>query len=73
MPSAGGDEEAVIEPAQPGIWVSEPETTRSGGALTVTAEMMHNTGAAFAIDRSALRITVIGGAHSVDIRGCDAG
>lgn len=73
MPSAGGAEAAVIEPSQPGIWVSEPKTARNGGALTVTAEMMHHTEDTFIIDRSALRITVIGGTYSVDIRGCDAG
>ena len=70
MPSSGGTEQAVIETADPHIWVSEPETRRSGDRLTVSAEMMHSTDAITHIDRSGLRITVIGGSYAVDIKGC---
>lgn len=70
MPSAGGDEAAVIEPGRTGVWVSEAETSRNGGVLSVSAEMMHQSGKPFALDRSDIRITVIGGSYSVDIKGC---
>jgi DsbC/DsbD-like thiol-disulfide interchange protein len=73
MPPAGGDEAAVIEPGAPGIWVSEAETSRRGNVLTVSAEMMHHSGKAFALNRSDIRITVLGGSYSVDIQGCTGG
>ncbi|MEP4196660.1 MAG: protein-disulfide reductase DsbD domain-containing protein [Aliishimia sp.] len=70
MPSAGDTEDAVIEAPLPGVWVSEAKTERVGDQLTITAEMMQQTGEAFAINRSDIRITVIGGRHTVDIQGC---
>lgn len=70
LPSAGGLEEAVIEPPRPGIWVSEAKTRRSDDVLTVTAEMVDYAGATLDIDRSDIRITVIGSNYSVDVKGC---
>lgn len=70
MPSSGGTEQAVIETSDPAIWVGEPTTARQGERLTIHAEMMHNYGGPMMIDRSDLRITVIGGSYSVDIKGC---
>ncbi|MFT6023064.1 MAG: DsbC/DsbD-like thiol-disulfide interchange protein [Ascidiaceihabitans sp.] len=72
VPSAGGTEHTVIE-AQPGIWVSEPKTHREGKQLVAVAQMMHASGNAFSLDRSDVRITILGSSHSVDIRGCSAG
>ncbi|MDF1718103.1 MAG: protein-disulfide reductase DsbD family protein [Antarcticimicrobium sp.] len=73
MPSAGGTEIAVIEPGTPGIWAAATETRRNGGTLIAVSELSSETGGAFALTRSALRITVLGAAHTVDIRGCGAG
>ncbi|MBB93665.1 MAG: hypothetical protein CML68_03530 [Rhodobacteraceae bacterium] len=73
MPSAGGTEVAVIESGQPLIWASEPVTHRDGGVLTATSELMHAEGGAIALDRSAVRLTILGTNHAVDIRGCEAG
>lgn len=70
MPSAGTDEVVVIEAGDPRVWVSEAETSRSGNTLTAKVEMIHVTGKAFALDRSALRITVLGSDEAVDISGC---
>lgn len=72
MPSVGGQEVAVIEPGAPGIWASETETHRQGDTLIAASELVSESGGAFALDRSALRITVLGAKHSVDIQGCDA-
>ena len=72
VPSAGGQEQTVIE-AQPGIWVSEPTTRRDGNQLVATARMVHSSGNAFSLDRSDVRITILGSSHSVDIQGCTAG
>jgi len=73
MPSAGGTEIAVIEAGAPGIWATETETHRQGDTLIASSELMSDSGGAFALNRSTLRITVLGSSHSVDIRGCDAG
>lgn len=73
MPPAGGAEVAVIEPGNPALWVSPAETTRQGGTLIASAEVLSADGRPFALDRSDLRITVLGARHAVDIRGCSAG
>lgn len=73
LPSTGGTEAVVIEAGDAEIWVSEPQASRSGDILTAVAEMVHVSGDSFAIDRSALRITVLGSDRAVDIQGCTAG
>ena len=73
MPSAGGSEVVIIEPGQPGLWMSETKTHRSGQELIATGEMMQSDGSPVVLDRSKVRITVLGKKHAVDIRGCDAG
>lgn len=73
MPSAGGDEIVVIEPGDPQIWAGETRTSRKGNTLSATTELISGTGQTFALDRSKIRITVLGQSHSVDIQGCSAG
>lgn len=73
MPSAGGPEYVVIEPGTGDIWVSEAKTKRRGNQLTAVSEMIEVNGGTIALDRSAVRITVLGSKHAVDIQGCSAG
>ncbi len=73
MPPAGGEELAVIEPGNPGLWASQPETRRNGDTLIARSEVISSAGGAFALDRSDVRITVLGARHAVDIHGCTAG
>lgn len=73
LPAVGSAEHVVVETADPLIWVAEAETTRDGNTLHVSTEMMHVEGEAMAIDRSSLRITVLGDRQAVDIQGCSAG
>lgn len=73
MPSAGGRELAVIEPADPSIWVAGTQSARQGDTLVASAELMSDTGGTFALDRSQLRFTVLGQNHAVDIIGCTPG
>ena len=68
----GGEEALVMEPADRSIWVGEAVTSRQGGTLISVAEMVAATGAPFALDRSSLRLTVLGGARAVQIEGCPA-
>lgn len=73
MPSAGGQEFGVVEAGNPEIWVAEADTTRKGREITVTTELQHVAGDPLMIDRSAIRLTILGKRHAVDIRGCSAG
>ncbi len=73
MPSAGGREVAVIETDNPAVWVAPTNATRKGGTLTVDTRMVHAEGRSFAVNRSGLRITVLGKSYAVDIQGCPAG
>ena len=73
LPPTGDPEVVVIEAGDPQVWVSEPEVSRQGGQLSARAEMVHVTGQSFALNRAAVRITVLGSDRSVDIQGCTAG
>jgi len=72
MPRIGRDEIAVVESANEAIWVAQPRTERQGDRLVARTELYHVEGRAFALDRSGIRITVLGGDRAVDIRGCPA-
>ncbi|WP_299676188.1 protein-disulfide reductase DsbD domain-containing protein [uncultured Roseobacter sp.] len=73
VPHTGGTEVMVIEPGLPEVWVSESHTHRKGGDVIATSEMIHVNGGTIAIDRSAIRLTVLGSNHAVDVRGCTPG
>ncbi|MEL7106912.1 MAG: protein-disulfide reductase DsbD domain-containing protein [Pseudomonadota bacterium] len=70
MPRLAATEASVLELTGQQVWISEAETLRTGTRLVATAEMVPPDGQPFALDRSAVRITVIGGGRAVDIRGC---
>lgn len=72
MPPAGGAEMAVIEPADPGLWTMASKTRRQGDVIVAVTDLASADGGAFALDRSRLRITVLGQRHAVEIRGCAA-
>lgn len=69
-PPLGGREAAAVETGDPLIWASEPRLTREGGTVRLTTELIHALGKAFALDRSALRITLLGSKDAVDLQGC---
>lgn len=73
MPSAGGEEVAVFEPGDPSIWASAAQTQRQGGTLTATSEFVGEADGPMTLDRSEIRITVLGAKHAVDIQGCTPG
>lgn len=73
LPHSGGQELVVIETGQPEIWVSEADTTRQGNTLNARVDMAHANGGPIALDRSNIRITVLGSKHAVDIVGCTPG
>ncbi|MDJ0826376.1 MAG: protein-disulfide reductase DsbD family protein [Rhodobacter sp.] len=70
MPSLGGREVAVFEHPDQTIWVSEASARRQGRMLQAVTEMVPPSNAPFVLDRSQVRITVIGAGRAVDIWGC---
>lgn len=70
LPPTGMQEYAVIETADPQVWVAESDTKRQGNKLTIKTELVHMDGGPFALDRSGLRVTVLGSDRAVDIQGC---
>lgn len=63
----GGPAAAVIETGNPLDWVSEPQVSHGGGMLTARAEIV---AAAPVLDRSALRLTLLGAEGAEDHLGC---
>jgi DsbC/DsbD-like thiol-disulfide interchange protein len=72
MPAHSRDETVVFEPGRPGIWSSEAETSRDDGQLIAVSEMGASSGQPFALDRSALTLTILSKGRSVEIPGCPA-
>jgi hypothetical protein len=71
MPALGGDEYAVIETGSRGIWASEAQTRREGGALVAVSDLVPPQAKPFALDRRNVTITVFGDqGRVVEIDGC---
>ena len=70
LPEIAGEEAVVVELPDPSVWVSPAETAREGGTLTGRADLVPASGAPFALDRSDVRLTVLGGGRAVEIDGC---
>ncbi len=73
MPAIGRDEVAVFEMADQSIWVSAAMAARQGDRFTATADLVPAAGAPFLLDRSAVRLTVLGDGRAVEMAGCPAG
>jgi DsbC/DsbD-like thiol-disulfide interchange protein len=73
MPAIGRNEVAVIEVADSRIWVSEADDRRDGGRLSASSDLVPPTGAPFLLDRSDVRVTILGDDRAVEFMGCPAG
>jgi DsbC/DsbD-like thiol-disulfide interchange protein len=73
MPPAGGEEVAIIESGTTLAYGLATATRRQGGTLIATTEFLPSGTDGFSLQRSQLRITVLGKKHAVDIQGCTAG
>lgn len=62
---------AVLETAQPGIWVGEAESRSEGRTVTARAPVLGGA-AGPALERGAMRVTLLDAKRAVDIRGCEA-
>lgn len=72
LPRQGGPETVVFETADATVWVAQATAARDGNTLTAQTDLVPQSGAPFALDRSGVTVTVIAGAHSVEIKGCPA-
>ncbi len=73
LPRMGRDEVAVFELPDQEIWISEAEASRDGPVLTAEADVVPPVNRPFLLDRSDVRITVLGDGRAVDIQGCSGG
>jgi len=73
MPALGADEVAVFELPDQRIWVSESQGRRDGRRLIAASDLVPPSGAPFLLDRSEVRITVLGRGRAVELWGCPAG
>jgi hypothetical protein len=71
-PQGPGHEVVVVEPSEPGVWVSGAVVTRENGWLLAETEMVGPSGAPFALSRAGLTVTVIGPKGAVEAKGCPA-
>ncbi len=63
-------EAAVIEGGVSGTWISQPVLKRNGDRLMAEVEMVPPSAKPFALARSDVRLTVIGGTGAVEFIGC---
>lgn len=70
VPAQGSDEAVVFEMANAEVWITDAAVTRRGDRIDATAQMLLSGNRAFAVDRSRMRMTVIGSRGAVEIMGC---
>ncbi len=73
MGALAGSEIAVVESSNPQLWIAPAQTRRAGDTLYAETVLEHVEGRSFALQRSDLRITVLGNGKAVDVQGCRAG
>lgn len=73
MPRLGPDEVVVVETSDPSVWVAEVDSQRDGGRIMAQTDLVPTSGKPFLLNRSDIRITVLGAGRGVDIQGCTGG
>jgi len=72
VPEQGGQERVFVETGEPGTWVAPTTVTRHGAQMTAVTELVPPAARPFALDRGALRITVLGESRAIEMTGCVA-
>lgn len=65
-------QQAVIEYSYPSIWIEQATLKQSGKSMTAKADLVSYSSDPFFLDRSKLRLTLIGKARAIEIVGCPA-
>jgi len=71
-PATGAPESVAFEAPIPDLWVSEADVVREGRSLTARADFVPPEGAPFLLDRSTLRLTLVGQNGAIEMQGCTA-
>ena len=71
VPQMQGEEVAIIEAGESGLWISEATVDRRGVTLRAEVEMVPPTAQPFALARSNVRLTVLAGGQAIEALGCD--
>ncbi|WP_156121821.1 protein-disulfide reductase DsbD domain-containing protein [Halocynthiibacter namhaensis] len=66
----GNNDVVVFELSNTEIWVSSAQIRREGGLVLAQVDMVPPSATPFALDRSDVRITVIGDDRAINIQGC---
>ena len=72
VPKQGSNDIAIMEFSDQTVWVSEAVTTRRGNTLSISSDMVPPNAAPFLMDRSEIRITILGDRRAIDVQGCPA-
>lgn len=70
LPRDMGQIHAVIEHSDQSFWVGPTDTNQQGHTVQARAEIENDSGAAFALQRQDVRITLLGQRGVIDIQGC---
>jgi DsbC/DsbD-like thiol-disulfide interchange protein len=70
MPGLPGDSMAVVETADPTLWIGAGAASVAGDRLVMQAPVAARDGGAVILDRSLLRVTLLGSGIAVDLPGC---
>lgn len=63
----------IIESGNDSVWVSQADVVRTGNQISAAVDMVHVSGDSFVLDRSRLRVTLLGPTRAVELQGCTAG
>lgn len=72
VPAQGGDERVYVETGRADLWTSPAVVVRDGTRLTAAIDLVPPEARPFALDRGALRITVLGDKAAIEMRGCQS-
>jgi len=72
LPDPGHPEVVAFETPDRTIWIAESVTQREGGELVSMTELVPADGAPFALDRSAITMTILAAGAAVEVQGCPA-
>jgi DsbC/DsbD-like thiol-disulfide interchange protein len=72
LPRQGLEEVVAFETTDPSVWIAESTERREGDQLIAVTELVDRSGAPFALDRSAMTVTILAAGGAVEMRGCPA-
>jgi DsbC/DsbD-like thiol-disulfide interchange protein len=72
LPDPGAAEVVAFETTDAQVWVAQATTQRQGSDLVAMTELVPPEGAPFALDRSAVTVTILSDHGAVELRGCPA-